>query len=705
MADRSSTPCKVIEPKASFLERLDNDTWLLALLANFHDSDTNRLVDCLQYLANMPMTEYEASGEDKVQFKRLKKRTVTPWDPPNTLLRSLATQGPYRDSQANLYALAVLAHQYGHSEIIVADDLTRRQMNPAIDSRSNVEPPDVRKMKFEVIVVSVFEEDLSTDLYVWARRVAIGNDGRVWQWGERPGHEGFSIAQMFAESQEEWEVQAIAVPGETRLFGGHYGRLESFTPSGPKFEDQIWTHYGLGIQDPDCSILTPGAARTLGRTSRLNVQRNTIGKMLPRLPTELVYNIVDLLDVSTPIQLPIWQTAPSERHLVIFVSFSMTPKQQREIERDIRMQIQFGDDTLNESPCRLDSQITFELIPWERHGATSRRDFMNLWAEYFTSTVMFQKRNHLPPLHILSEPITDTHNLHFIEILGDNKSVALATRTSISRIVEVTRECGNDPKGRRSELHSHVEVDFRENLSQPEQPFYRTRFSWQSPTTFHTREHWLPIFYLTSQLTADQDSQIRSEIVIPEPPEYEYGDIESDLKGCGFVAWPKDKPDGTIRDIWNIVQHVHKESLWRDDDYFFCIDQKTAIDKKLILVIPDYRKVRHRWRHVKNMNLPDLAGFTYTRTSCCRAYYMCLAIHLIGKRNLHHFKWERFLRPDLLRVDRMKKNGEHPYVDGDGERFEMTEDIDSEASPSLSVSSSEDEEDEGVLHPWISEDL
>lgn len=35
----------------------------------------------------------------------------------------------------------------------------------------------------------------------------------------------------------------------------------------------------------------------------------------------------------------------------------------------------------------------------------------------------------------------------------------------------------------------------------------------------------------------------------------------------------------------------------------------------------------------------------------------------------------------------------------------MTEDIDSEASPSLSVSSSEDEEDEGVLHPLISEDL
>lgn len=196
------------------------------------------------------------------------------------------------------------------------------------------------------------------------------------------------------------------------------------------------THYGLGIHDPDCPILTPGAVRTLGRKKRLNLQRNTIGKMLPTLPKELMYEIVNQLEVSPPVRLPIWETPPSERHLVIFVSFPMTLKQQQEMEREIRIEIQSGDDTLNESPDLLDSQITFELIPWERHGATSRRDFMNIWTEYFTSTVIFQKRNYLPPLHILSEPITDSQNLHFIEILGDNKSVALATRTSISRIVE-----------------------------------------------------------------------------------------------------------------------------------------------------------------------------------------------------------------------------------------------------------------------------
>jgi hypothetical protein len=575
-------------------------------------------------------------------------------------------------------------------------------MSLATGTGSDGEPPNARNMNFEVILVSVFEDEVTpTNIHVWARRIGIENDDRVRQWGEEPVEGDLPMAQMFAESQEEWGWQAVAVPGESRVFWGR-----GVIPSGPKLEDRIWTHYGLEIQDPDCSILTPGVARTLGRKSRLIVKRNTIGKLLPSLPTELVYDIVDLIEISTPVRLPTWQNPPSERHLVIFVSFPMTPEQRQETESDIRIEIQFGGDTPSESPCPLGSQITFELIPLERHGATSRRDFVHLWAEYFTSTVMYQKRNHLPPLHILSEPITDTSNLHFIEILGDNKSVAVATRTSIYRIVEITREYGNDPNKRWNEIHvQDDDEDIRENLCQPEQPFYRTRFPWQSPSILHTNEQWLPIFYLTSRLTDDQDLQIRSEILRPEPPDDENRNIESDLTGCGFVPWPKGKADGTIRDIWNIVQHVHKESLWRDDDSFLCIDQQTAIDKKFIFVVPDRRKVRHKRRRRKHIDLPDLAGFTYTRIPCRRAYGVWLAIQFLGKKSLHHLERERFLRPELLRVDRMRKNDEHPYVDGDGKRFILTEDVDSEASPSPSASSSEDDEDEGLLRPLISDNL
>lgn len=67
--------------------------------------------------------------------------------------------------------------------------------------------------------------------------------------------------------------------------------------------------------------------------------------------------------------------------------------------------------------------------------------------------------------------------------------------------------------------------------------------------------------------------------------------IEVASKDCGFVPWKESESDGMIRDFWGIAQMVHKESPWRDNDFFICIDQQSAIDKEVILVDPDHRKV------------------------------------------------------------------------------------------------------------------
>lgn len=130
--------------------------WLLVLLADFQDSIKDNLVDflryvvdCLRYVANEAGIPPEARKEDEIQRKgeakrkyprRQKRLNVTPWVPSNSLLRSLAYQGPHRDSQANLFALAVLAHQYVHSEFIVADELTKRKLEPAFDPESGYGP-------------------------------------------------------------------------------------------------------------------------------------------------------------------------------------------------------------------------------------------------------------------------------------------------------------------------------------------------------------------------------------------------------------------------------------------------------------------------------------------------------------------------------------------------------------------------------------
>lgn len=75
---------------------------------------------------------------------------------------------------------------------------------------------------------------------------------------------------------------------------------------------------------------------------------------------------------------------------------------------------------------------------------------------------------------------------------------------------------------------------------------------------------------------------------------------------------------------------------------------------------------------VKKMSLPDSAGFTYARIPCRRAYGGCFAIHFLNKRDLGHLRRERFLRPELLRDDGIKKKYDYPYVHGDVKPLELT---------------------------------
>ena len=75
-------------------------------------------------------------------------------------------------------------------------------------------------------------------------------------------------------------------------------------------------------------------------------------------------------------------------------------------------------------------------------------------------------------------------------------------------------------------------------------------------------------------MTDEQDLQIRRGISKQEDSEYEDWDAEPDLSDCGIVRGRKGKPDGIIRDIYlgYRVLDVHKELLWRYNDYFVCID-------------------------------------------------------------------------------------------------------------------------------------
>jgi hypothetical protein len=717
-----------LRQKEPFLETVVENTWLLVLLADFEHPIKDYLIESIQYAAKVVPPEAteadEAQHEDEAQRRHNARQTlnVTPWSPSNVLLRSLAYQGPHRDSQANLYALAVLAHQYGHSEFIVADELTKCKLAPEFDpeyesgspSGSYAEIYTHFKPDCEVIVISVHERDVdSRSLSVWARRIRIRDP--VYNKRHPQCNEQTSIALMFAESHGMRNSQAVAIPGA--IFPASYPGYFTSEIHDRVFEDNVWDWHGLELHDPDCPMLTPDTVGGLEWKCRRDAQRKTLGMALPNLPKELIYDIVDRIGVAPPVSLPIWEKFPSKNHLVIFVSFSMAKAEQErtmdlidnEFERHFgkkRLQgfeLGSGYRLYSESDSSYDEddqdewsrppktpEMTFELIPWERHGATSRRDFMNLWLEYYASTVMFQGGGR-PPLHILAEPITNIRTPHFVELLADNKSVAVASRTTLDTIITVTKRDQNLPSSRFRDLH--IPSSHNENLIVADQPFCRVRLSWQCAVL--QAQTWIPAFYLTSRLTEEQVRDIRIEIKSPYGDDGDYDAyMEVSPKDCGFVPWKDGESDGTIRDIWEIAQMVHKESLWRGNDFFICIDQQSAIDKKVILVVPDHRKVRHRWPRVKNMYLPNLAGFTFARIPGRRSHTQGAGIHHFHSDH-YEFPRKRFLRPELLRMDRLEADRRYEYVDGEGKPLELTEDVDSEASPT-DRSNVDDEENESI---------
>jgi hypothetical protein len=91
--------------KVQFLSDIDQHTWPLVILAELDDANKERIVQRVRWSAEH--LEGASAREIKVQ-------ALTPCI---LLLALVAQQGPHRDTQATLYALAVLAYQSGHSRL------------------------------------------------------------------------------------------------------------------------------------------------------------------------------------------------------------------------------------------------------------------------------------------------------------------------------------------------------------------------------------------------------------------------------------------------------------------------------------------------------------------------------------------------------------------------------------------------------------
>jgi hypothetical protein len=287
---------------------------------------------------------------------------------------------------------------------MVADELSKRQLT------GNLRPGE--RTCLSVILISVNEKPSTVDgISVWARRENCG---------------GQQIAQMFAKFDDTWKSKPVA---EKTKSDRHEQVLER----------EIWENPGLELHDPDRPVLSTDLKATLGWESYLEAMVAALSKLPVGLATDIVSRIGDARSV----QSCSWKNFPCDEHLVIFLLFPATPDQIREttsfIQEAVRKEtVKLKSTDLDESDFESDldePKMTFELIPWDKHGIRSRRDLMTFWSSYYYSRVGSFWAG-IPALNLLLQPITDVSDPSFVEVSSNNKTVGVASRTTLDRLIK-----------------------------------------------------------------------------------------------------------------------------------------------------------------------------------------------------------------------------------------------------------------------------
>ncbi|KAJ5383232.1 hypothetical protein N7517_001143 [Penicillium concentricum] len=639
---------------------IDDQTWPLIILAELDNPSRDELVQRLRPDERVAAHSSMRGKPPTQPTPSTRGNNVQTFTPSISLLASMARQGSHRDSQANLYALAILAYQSGHSKFLVADELSKRQLT------GKLRPGE--ESTLSAILISLNEKPSTPDgISVWARRENCT---------------GQHISQMFAKFEHKWKSMPVTDDAKPH----RRGYLS---------ERSIWERPGLEIHDPDRPVLSTDVKTTLGWESHLEA----MVAALSRLPVEVATDIVSRIGDAQCLQHTLWKDFPCEEHLVIFLLFHATPDQICqttsficEAVRKESVMFKSSETDGSELGEPREPNMTFELIPWDQHGIRSRRDLVVFWLSYYQPhALQFCERS--PFLHLLLEPISDVSAPSFVEVSSNNKSVGIASRTTLDILIKAGMK--SEPTSDRS--HDSYPIIEEENLCHPDQPFCYSFPEWQTASLY--RNDWLPAFYLTNHLIKDQDREIRAEIKTFDGGLDEYH--ETGDKNCGFIPWKTGKAgelDGTVQDIWEIAQKVDSESFEGYDCEFICIDQKSAVDMKVIYVISDdfgLKTGRRKWAQLKDLPNPRMHGITFARIHARDAHVQSCEMPLFTKR-AYEYKLQHFIRPDLRPHGRLRWGCD--YVDGNGNPVQLKDDVNPEEEEDSPVETDE-EDDDGPVHP------
>ncbi|KAJ5095422.1 hypothetical protein NUU61_004778 [Penicillium alfredii] len=162
----------------------------------------------------------------------LPNTSIQHWHPTLAERQSVAAQGPYPDSQENLYGVAILARRSGWTGFVVADGLANRQAHGSACGGENAQVSVV------MVAVRPAEQDHSTG----SRR----------------------------SNQDRVRVFAQRTTGAAEENSGLLDALRSFTVSHTSVGDRLARYgdlhmqHGLELHDPDRGVFVPGTVKSLG---------------------------------------------------------------------------------------------------------------------------------------------------------------------------------------------------------------------------------------------------------------------------------------------------------------------------------------------------------------------------------------------------------------------------------------------------------
>jgi hypothetical protein len=586
---------------------------------------------------------------------------ILTWCPNRQVLRSLAPQREYRDSQANLYGLAIVAYRNGYSGFIFADELTKRRVEGQFPLRGEDE-------RISVGMISMRQREQSDQLRIIAKRSTLEDDDN---FALLAAVENFDISQDFNNSRNEQSVTTV------------------------------YSELGLELHDPDRPVFTPSTMDFFGHEEISASAIAALSRNTP-LPVELVLNIAsqvernleevikfppDLnLQMRTPnINIMLgFQTTQTERENILSVLKDAVhfefekDRQKRRKELVIKAEAKQNKISMSETneesgwnddddeDDSVDSILSYHdarypepsvhLIAWEQTRPPSRRDILNV----FEAVAAYTDNKSFNSLYILMKPIEKCSEalIGFISV-EDTEMGPGIRQITLSEMVQYKRGRPTALDFARYYRDGQMELlPSSRIISGFNEPFYPISHPWNAIGRMNS----IPLFFLTNKLSDEQARALYEEIQTM----HEIDDDDWGKKVICAVPWKEDEPDaedGTLADMWRLYTEVHNgcekplvfADLQSGNDLKVIITDQTYVGQPN----PDDQEARELLEGVKQ---PAFRGFMYGRLPGREAHIIWMNLNIANMGIDEYFDdenpCENYLRPDWPCHDRIDEYNE-----------------------------------------------